>query len=115
MLQKGTKFSQPGNRNCGSPVKSSFQVRTTAPSFIQQFLPSQTTAVILLGVIGALFDLEAQRDPEGGEVALDNHLERVTAKALMFLVLSPSTAKLASNSALRRAAIDLGGYRDDIQ
>ena len=104
MLQKGTKFSQPGNRNCGSPVKSSFQV----PPFIQQFLPSQTTAVILLGVIGALFDLEAQRDPEG-EVALDNHLERVTAKALMFLVLSPSTAKLASNSALRRAAIDLGG------
>ena len=88
---------------------------TTAPSFIQQFLPSQTTAVILLGVIGALFDLEAQRDPEGGEVALDNHLERVTAKALMFLVLSPSTAKLASNSALRRAAIDLGGYQDDIQ
>ena len=113
MLQKGTKFSQPGNRNCGSPVKSSFQV--PPPSFIQQFLPSQTTAVILLGVIGALFDLEAQRDPEGGEVALDNHLERVTAKALMFLVLSPSTAKLASNSALRRAAIDLGGYQDDIQ
>ena len=46
----------------------------------------QTTAVILLGVIGALFDLEAQKDPRG-EVALDNHLERVTAKALMFLVL----------------------------
>ena len=112
MLQKGTKFSQPENRNCGSPVKLSFQV--PPPSFIQQFLPSQTTAVILLGVIGALFDLEAQRDPEG-EVALDNHLERVTAKALMFLVLSPSTAKLASNSALRRAAIDLGGYQDDIQ
>ena len=62
-------------------------------------------------MIGALFDLEAQRSPQGqggGEVALDNHLERVTAKALMFLVLSPSTAKLASNSALRRAAIDLG-------
>ena len=62
-------------------------------------------------MIGALFDLEAQKDPhsDSSAAALDNHLERVTAKALMFLVLSPSSAKLSSNSALRRAAIDLIG------
>jgi outer membrane murein-binding lipoprotein Lpp len=68
---------------------------------------NQTTAVILLGVIGALFDLEA--DKEGKEVAMGNHLERVTAKALMYLVLSPSSSKQPSNSSLRRAAIDLIG------
>lgn len=68
---------------------------------------NQTTAVILLGVIGALFDLEAEQ--EGKEVALGNHLSRLTAKALMFLVLSPASAKQASNSSLRRAAIDLIG------
>lgn len=68
---------------------------------------NQTTAVILLGVIGALFDLEAEKD--GKEVALGNHLTRLTAKALMFLVLSPSNTKQQSNSALRRAAIDLIG------
>ncbi len=72
---------------------------------------NQTTAVILLGVIGALFDLEAEK--EGKEVALGNHLERVTAKALMYLVLTPTTKQQVSSgggsSALRRAAIDLIG------
>ncbi|XP_059089612.1 WD repeat-containing protein 7-like [Tigriopus californicus] len=68
---------------------------------------NETTAVILLGVIGALFDLEAER--EGKEVALGNHLTRLTAKALMFLVLSPQSAKQQSSGSLRRAAIDLIG------
>jgi hypothetical protein len=67
---------------------------------------NQTTAVILLGVIGALFDLEAEK--ENKEVALGNVLTRLTARALMFLILSP--VKPLSNSALlRRAAIDLIG------
>lgn len=68
---------------------------------------NETTAVILLGVIGALFDLEAEK--EGKEVALGNHLTRLTAKALMFLVLSPQFAKQQSSGSLRRAAIDLIG------
>ena len=69
---------------------------------------NQTTAVILLGVIGALFDLPGER--EGKEASLDSHLTRLTAKALMYLVLSPGAAgKSQSASALRRAAIDLIG------
>ena len=78
-----------------------------ANSSAAQAKRNQTTAVILLGVIGALFDLEAEK--ENKDVALGNHLTRLTAKALMFLVLSPSTAKQPSNSSLRRAAIDLIG------
>jgi len=74
---------------------------------------NQTTAIILLGVIGALFDLEAEKQSSssGAEPALGNNLTRLTAKALMFLVLSPSssTSKQPSSSALRRAAIDLIG------
>ncbi len=86
-----------------------------ANSSAAQAKRNQTTAVILLGVIGALFDLEAERDKKGGggggEMALGNHLTRLTAKALMFLVLSPSSARggQPANSALRRAAIDLIG------
>ncbi len=77
-------------------------------SAVLQAKRNQTTAVILLGVIGALFDLEAEKD--GEEVALDNNLTRLTAKALMFLLLSPAGARQAGNhSALRRAAIDLIG------
>ena len=81
---------------------------------------NQTTAVILLGVIGALFDLEAA---ENGESSLGTNLTRLTAKALMFLVLCPkggggggnnnnnnnNKTVLSPKSALRRAAIDLIG------
>ena len=55
---------------------------------------NQTTAVILLGVIGALFDLEAEIEGAGdGALALGMHMTRLTAKALMYLVLcsSPSS------------------------
>ena len=55
---------------------------------------NQTTAVILLGVIGALFDLEAEKEGAGeGALALGMHMTRLTAKALMYLVLcsSPSS------------------------
>ena len=55
---------------------------------------NQTTAVILLGVIGALFDLEAEKEGAGDNaLALGMHMTRLTAKALMYLVLcsSPSS------------------------
>ena len=56
---------------------------------------NQSTAVILLGVIGALFDLEADKKGEA-ELALGTHLTRLTAKALMFLVLTTSTSRAQS-------------------
>ena len=59
---------------------------------------NQSTAVILLGVIGALFDLEADKKGEA-ELALGTHLTRLTAKALMFLVLTTSTSRAQSVTA----------------
>merc|ERR1719244_1110405 len=54
---------------------------------------NQTTAVILCGVIGSLFDLELEKetDKSGHVAALDTSMTRLTAKALMYLVLSPAT------------------------
>ena len=75
-----------------------------------EYRRNQTTAVILFGVIGALFDLEAEED------ALGIDMTRSTAKALMFLVLCSSSASqngvpkpVGSKHSLRRAAIDLIG------
>ena len=59
---------------------------------------NQSTAVILLGVIGALFDLEADKKGEA-DLALGTHLTRLTAKALMFLVLTTSTSRAQSVTA----------------
>ena len=73
---------------------------------------NQTTAVILCGVLGALFDLEQERSG-GGNVAdppaLHPALVRLTAKALMYLVLAPPSDTMPSHTPLRRAAIDLIG------
>ena len=75
---------------------------------------NQTTAVILLGVIGALFDLPAEK--ENKEAALGGNLTRLTAKALMYLVLSGNnnSSKQGNASALKRAAIDLIGLGFEI-
>ena len=73
---------------------------------------NQTTAVILCGVLGALFDLEQERSG-GSNVAdppaLHPALVRLTAKALMYLVLAPPSDTMPSHTPLRRAAIDLIG------
>lgn len=72
---------------------------------------NQTTAVILCGVLGALFDLEQER-AGGSNVdppALGTVLVRLTAKALMYLVLAPPSDTMPSHTPLRRAAIDLIG------
>jgi len=53
-----------------------------------------------------LFDI----DLEGkDQQALGNNLSRLTAKALMYLVLAPATDSLPGHTSLRRAAIDLIG------
>ena len=48
---------------------------------------------------------------EGGIPALDTVMTRLTAKALMYLVLSPASEQLPAHTPLRRAALDLIGWK----
>lgn len=69
----------------------------------------QSTAVVLLAVIGATYgSLELERrtvPPSSREVSLTRH----TAQALSYLLLSPPSNQLPAHTSLRRAAIDLIG------
>ena len=70
---------------------------------VLQHRRNQKTAVILLGVIGALFDLESENKGES-EVALGAQMVRLTAKALMYLVLTSSKSVMNSVSTNPQAA-----------
>lgn len=76
------------------------------PSSIAELKRKQTTAVVLLGVIGAEFGQDITS--EGFGVG-HGSLSRLTALALAHLVLAPGTAKLPAHTPLRRAAVDLLG------
>ncbi|XP_012268313.2 WD repeat-containing protein 7 isoform X11 [Athalia rosae] len=91
------------------------------PSSIAELKRKQTTAVVLLGVIGAEFgqdvtsaqrrDSEQRRKSsvvEGFGIGNDN-LARHTSMALTHLLHAPHSSKLPMHTALRRAAIDLIG------
>ncbi|XP_015115415.1 WD repeat-containing protein 7 isoform X6 [Diachasma alloeum] len=92
------------------------------PSSVAELKRKQTTAVVLLGVIGAEFgqDVAAnnqKRDSdqrrkssvvEGFGIG-NNNLARLTSMALMHLLHAPSSPKLPLHTSLRRAAIDLIG------
>lgn len=96
------------------------------PSSLAELKRKQSTAVVLLGVIGAEFgqdiSTEASKKPtdlqqqqrrkssivEGFGIG-NNNLARLTAMALTHLLLAPSTPKLPAYTPLRRAAIDLIG------
>ncbi|CAG7815558.1 unnamed protein product [Allacma fusca] len=89
------------------PMKSSYENKR-----------KQTTAVILLGVIGAEFGQEIigrnvdSRRAAGGTEGFgvgNSNLARLTSKSLTFLLLNPPGAKSNPYSSLRRAAIDLIG------
>lgn len=85
----------------------------------------QTTAVVLLGVIGAEFgqDISIEGSTTDKKTATgrrkssvaegfgigNNNLARLTSMALTHLLLAPSTPKLPAYTPLRRAAIDLIG------
>ena len=70
---------------------------------------NQTTAVILLGVIGALFDLEAEKQGQS-EIALGTHMTRLTAKALMYLVLTSSRSAGAAAASAHLASAANNGH-----
>ncbi|XP_054284086.1 WD repeat-containing protein 7 isoform X2 [Macrosteles quadrilineatus] len=92
------------------------------PSSLAELKRKQTTAVVLLGVIGAEFGqdvgdatkkrAEDQRRKssvvEGFGIG-NNNLARLTSLALMHLLTTPPSARLPAHTPLRRAAIDLIG------
>nr|CAH7717856.1 unnamed protein product [Callosobruchus chinensis] len=94
------------------------------PSSLSELKRKQSTAVILLGVIGAEFgqditggDNSKRRSSEDrrkssvveGFGAGNNNLARLTAMALSHLLLAAPSPKLPAHIPLRRAAIDLIG------
>lgn len=99
------------------------------PSSLAELKRKQTTAVVLLGVIGAEFGQDISTEgvaatKKGTSTVADqkrkgsvvegfgignNNLARLTSMALTHLLLAPPTAKLPSYTPLRRAAIDLIG------
>ncbi|XP_022909128.1 WD repeat-containing protein 7 isoform X2 [Onthophagus taurus] len=90
------------------------------PSSIAELKRKQTTAVILLGVIGAEFgqditnDKKVNEDKWKGSVAEgfgngNSNLARLTSMALSHLLLASPSSKLPAHTPLRRAAIDLIG------
>ncbi|KAK0082310.1 hypothetical protein PV325_010690 [Microctonus aethiopoides] len=95
---------------------------TRKPSSVAELKRKQTTAVVLLGVIGAEFGQDVattnqRRDSdqrrkssvvEGFGIG-NNNLARHTSMALTHLLLAPHTTKLPMHTSLRRAAIDLIG------
>uniref|UniRef100_A0A1B6MPX3 WD repeat-containing protein 7 n=1 Tax=Graphocephala atropunctata TaxID=36148 RepID=A0A1B6MPX3_9HEMI len=92
------------------------------PSSVAELKRKQTTAVVLLGVIGAEFgqdmgDTSRKRSEdqrrkssvvEGFGIG-NNNLARLTSLALMHLLLTPPSPRLPAHTPLRRAAIDLIG------
>ncbi|XP_014275232.1 WD repeat-containing protein 7 isoform X2 [Halyomorpha halys] len=89
------------------------------PSSLNEIKRKQTTAVVLLGVIGAEFgqDVGERRGPEqrrkssiiDGFGIGNNNLARLTSYALTHLLLATPSPKLPAHTPLRRAAIDLIG------
>ncbi|KAI5705427.1 hypothetical protein M8J76_002278 [Diaphorina citri] len=100
------------------------------PSSASELKRKQTTAVVLMGVIGAEFGQDVSLDTkhphlqargthregerrkssvvEGFGIG-NNNLARHTSLALTHLLLAPPSPKLPAHTALRRAAIDLIG------
>lgn len=81
----------------------------------------QSTAIVLLGVIGAEYGHEIEQskrknaDDQKKKSLMDGFgpvnysLARHTSQALAYLLLTPATAALPAHTSLRRAAIDLIG------
>lgn len=96
------------------------------PSSLAELKRKQTTAVVLLGVIGAEFGQDITSEGaasnkrrkdgdrkssvvEGFTLSSSNNLARLTALALTHLLLAPPSSRLPAHTPLRRAAVDLLG------
>lgn len=116
---------QEANQNDGmeEEYEEEEEEQVRKPSSLAELKRKQTTAVVLLGVIGAEFgqditdtnrnrrqsDEMRRRSVVEGFGIGNNNLARLTAMALTHLLLSPPTKKLPAHTPLRRAAIDLIG------
>uniref|UniRef100_A0ABD2VT45 WD repeat-containing protein 7 n=1 Tax=Trichogramma kaykai TaxID=54128 RepID=A0ABD2VT45_9HYME len=92
------------------------------PSSVSELRRKQTTAVVLLGVIGAEFgqdigpnhpkrenDQRRKSSVVEGFGIGNNNLSRLTSMALTHLLYSPPSSRMPLHTALRRSAIDLIG------
>lgn len=118
---------QPAEQQEEEAEEEEEEVVRQKPSSLAELKRKQSTAVVLLGVIGAEFgqdisnetraadkkasDIQQRRKSsivEGFGIG-NNNLARLTAMALTHLLLAPPTPKLPAYTPLRRAAIDLIG------
>ncbi|KAG5899857.1 hypothetical protein JTB14_012325 [Gonioctena quinquepunctata] len=126
-----TQSNGNGNQTANSPevVDEDFEEeeeeQIRKPSSLSELKKKQSTAVIILGVIGAEFGQDitnsvdnnkkrASEDRRKSSVVEgfgpgNNNLARLTSMALSHLLLAPSSQKLPAHIPLRRAAIDLIG------
>ena len=81
--------NSPRGRHSSSLTSSSSRPEDDSDPSAAAHRRNQTTAVILCGVLGALFDLEQERAGSRDLPALGTAMVRLTAKALMYLVLAP--------------------------
>lgn len=114
--------------NAGEDYEEEEEEIIRKPSSLSELKRKQTTAVILLGVIGAEFGQDINQDSPsrttagtGGSVTdrrkssvvegfgIANNLARLTSMALAHLLYAPPSPKLPQYTPLRRAAIDLLG------
>ncbi|XP_014253384.1 WD repeat-containing protein 7 isoform X2 [Cimex lectularius] len=90
------------------------------PSSAAELKRKQTTAVVLLGVIGSEFGQDVGEKKKEGDQRRkssiiegfgigNNNLARLTSLALTYLLLTPPSNRLPAHTPLRRAAIDLIG------
>ncbi|KAF5297134.1 hypothetical protein FQA39_LY02714 [Lamprigera yunnana] len=121
-------ISNSGTPHSPEPTEEEFEEeeeeQVRKPSSLAELKRKQTTAVVLLGVIGAEFGQDITSDNpkrrgDNTEVRKssiaegfgfgNNNLARLTSMALSHLLLAPSSVKLPAHTPLRRAAIDLIG------
>lgn len=123
----GGPQQQPAEPTEEEPEDDEEEVVRQKPSSLAELKRKQSTAVVLLGVIGAEFGQDISSDAKAtdkktGELHErrkssivegfgigNNNLARLTAMALTHLLLAPATPKLPAYTPLRRAAIDLIG------
>lgn len=122
----GNQPATPLPENQEEEIEEEEEEIVRKPSSLAELKRKQSTAVVLLGVIGAEFgqDIGTEGTPskktsaasdrrkssvvEGFGIG-NNNLARLTAMALTHLLLAPPTPKLPAYTPLRRAAIDLIG------
>lgn len=121
--QQGMNNIQPGTPEAmEEEYDEEEEEQIRKPASLAELKRKQTTAVVLLGVIGAEFGQDITTDSNKRRQSNDrrgsfvdgfgignNNLARLTSLALSHLLLAPPSTKFPAHIPLRRAAIDLIG------